>query len=136
MGFRCRVGVGNRSMDVKPAQTLLCQYFLPSSALILESGACEAFPWSGSVMSRLGQQSWAWRIRVRGPKYIPSSLCPGTGWCGDEPVRRGAGNARVIDLLKGRAQPLPVRHGRVSKLEPCIFDGGSGLDWPGRVPLR
>lgn len=131
------VGVGNRSMDVKPAQTLLCQYLRPSWALILESGACEAFPWSRSDMSRLGQQqSWGWRIRVRF-RSIPNSLWPGW-WCG-EPVRRGAGNARVIDLLKGRAQPLPVRHarhGRVSKLEPRIFHESSGLDWSGRVPLR
>lgn len=40
---------------MKPAQTLLCQYFLPSSALILESGACEALPWSGSDMV----ETWA-----------------------------------------------------------------------------
>lgn len=45
-------------MDVKLVQTLLCQYFLPSSALIWESGACEAVAWSGSDIL----EGWATKL--------------------------------------------------------------------------
>lgn len=65
-----------KSMDVKLGETLLCQYFLPSSALIWESGACEAVAWSGSdILRGLGNKVGpdGYGCELRGSS---SSPCP------------------------------------------------------------
>lgn len=99
---------------MKPAQTLLCQYFLPSSALILESGACEALPWSGSDMvktwatTKLGVADTGASSKV----CSPSSLCPGWWWCG-KPARRGARECEG-DRSFERSRTAPTRQARLS----------------------
>lgn len=99
---------------MKPAQTLLCQYFLPSSALILESGACEALPWSGSDMvetwatTKLGVADTGASSEV----CSPSSLCPGwvVVWRTRPQRRRECEGDRSFE----RSRTAPTRQARLS----------------------